>query len=153
MITGAELSEIINQSKWFIIIPIILIILLVVILLRHSKKNRYKKNEALKAEVRDYLSMFETPTTYTYSGAVSLGLNSLFYSRGHKIVEFDIKIERNTTLYLSDVDPWFEGRNYNEREAIKILNDIKQFLITNKHCKNVEIITEEQEEDVQQDFE
>lgn len=141
-----EILKILNESKGFVGIMLIVLIAFIVLLIITGKKRSKKNRERLRNEIMDYATMFNPPEPYSFSGNISYSYNGIQYSRGNKTVLFDIPIGRETTLYLSMVDEWFSGRNYNQREAIKILNDIKEYLISNGYCKTV-VISEDEADD------
>lgn len=152
-ITAEEVFSLIYANKWLIIGPLLLILALIILLIINSKKNRVKQRESIHKELTDYVQMFIPPEPRIYSGSISVGYDDITYSRGNRSVKFDIPVLKVTKLYLSDVNPWFEGRNYNEREAYTILEDIKDYLIKNKFCKTVEISDEEEEEEYPEQYE
>ena len=104
-----------------------------------------KRKKSFRDELNGYLYR---PEEHQYSGTVSIFRNQIQYSRGNRSTSFDIQIEKETILAPFMVDPWFENRNYNYREALLILNDISHYLKTNKYCKSVTITTDEAYEDL-----
>lgn len=153
-----DIAEIISQQKWMIIIPLILFIVFAIFFIRAMKKRSVKSRERLHREINDYMQI-GAPQTYTYGGLVTVSYGSITYARGNRNATFDIPVDKETFLAPCLVDVWFENRNYNEREADSILSDIQHYLLENKICKKVTIVTDEEyealvnEQEIEEDFE
>lgn len=142
-----QLGDIIAASKWAIIIPLILGLLFAVLFTRAMKKRSQKSREALHRELESYFNMGQ-PQSYIYGGTVSIDYDSVTYIRGNRKAIFDIPIEKETILAPCLVDVWFENRNYNGREANTIISDIEHYLLENRICKKVTVVTDEEYEDM-----
>ena len=157
-INAEELAEIISQQKWIIIIPLILSIVFAIFFIRAMKKRSVKSRERLHREINDYMQI-GVPQTYVYGGAISVSYDTVAYTRGNRKAFFEIPIDKETILAPCLVDVWFENRNYNGREANLILRDIQHYLLENKICKKVTIVTDEEyealanEQEIEEDFE
>lgn len=144
-ISMEELGSLIAQNKWAIIIPLILSIIFIALFLRTMKKRSLKSKERIHREISEYMQI-GTPQTYVYGGTISVSYNGISYTRGNRRAIFDIPVEKETILAPCLIDVWFENRNYNGREANSILNDIQHYLLENKICKKVTVVTDEEYE-------
>lgn len=128
------------QGKWHLLIfPGIIFLLLLVGIVLSMTKGRNKNKAIRRNEINYYKENafnWVNPVP-SHSGNVSYYNGDLYYSRGNKSIKVETNIERTTVLTSESVSAWFEGRNYNYREEQAILNDIKNYLINNKICKNV----------------
>lgn len=152
-----DVVEIISQQKWMIIIPLILFVVFAIFFVRAMKTRSVKSKERLHREINGYMQI-GVPQIYTYGGLVTVSYDSITYTRGNRKATFDIPVDKETILAPCLVDAWFENRNYNGREANSILNDIQHYLLENKICKKVTIVTDEEyealanEQETEEDF-
>lgn len=142
-----QLGDVIAASKWTIIISLIMCIVFAVLFTRAMKKRSQKSREALHQELESYFNIGQSQS-HIYSGTVSIDYDSVVYIRGNRKAIFDIPIGKETILAPCLVDVWFENRNYNGREANTIISDIQHYLLENKICKKVTVVTDEEYEDI-----
>lgn len=128
-----------SENGVVMIVALIIIVLLIVIFLKSSKKK--SRTQDIKNEIKGYIIR---PEPHKYSGNINILHNGIQYSRGNKRVTFDIKIDKNTILAPFMIDAWFENRNYNQREALLILQDISHYLSDSRLCKSVSIVSDEE---------
>ena len=141
--TDSELEEalpdLIKQSLPIIIVGSIGIVVMLLMIKKSSKSVKQSYGD----EIRSYLKPVEV---HTYTGFITVTLQGVTYSRNGRGVTFDIPIDKETILAPFMVDPWFENRNYNGREANMILADIEKYLKDNKICRKVTIVSDEEYE-------
>lgn len=130
-----------SANKLPILISLILLLILIIMIVRSFKGSN--KKDSLKREINYYLNNSHN-NTHVYSGNVSLTMNGIRYQRGNRSNCFEIPISKTTYLAPFMIDPWFENRNYNEREANRILDDISYYLTTQKIVKNAIILSDEE---------
>lgn len=145
-IESEDLSDIIpivlEESGVTIVLSFILFVIFIIFVKRSTKKTNTVDN--LKKEISGYMTSVEK---HNYSGNILVLSNGISYSRGNKIIVFDIPIEKDTFLAPFMIDDWFQDRNYNQREANIILSDISHYLKESGMCKNVNIISDEEYEE------
>lgn len=121
------------------IVALVIITLLIVIIFRSSKKKSRTQN--IKEEISGYIKSSEP---HRYNGNVRVLPEGISYSRGNRSITLSIKVNKSTVLAPFMVDEWFANRNYNQREAVLILEDISWYLKENGFCKSVSIISDEE---------
>lgn len=131
-----------SESGTAMIVALVIITLLIVIIFKSSKKKSGMQN--VKEEISGYIKSSEP---HKYNGNVRILPEGISYSRGSRNIIFSIKVDKNTVLAPFMVDDWFANRNYNQREAVLILEDISWYLKENGFCKSVSIISDEEFED------
>lgn len=131
-----------SESGAAMIVALVIITLLIVIIFKSSKKKSRTQN--LKEEISGYI---KRPEPHRYNGNVRVLSDGISYSRGNRNVTFNIKVDKNTVLAPFMIDDWFANRNYNQREAVLILEDISWYLKENGFCKSVSIVSDEEFED------
>ena len=144
------LQQALSDNKYIIIGSVLLIIGFIVMMLWCRHRNR-RNRISLGDELRGYF--VPPPQEYQYRGVVQLMNGGVRYSRGNLEAVLEIPIEKETILAPFMTDPWFENRNYNEREMFYVLEDISHYLKENKITKKVSIITDEEYEELSFDTE
>lgn len=150
-ISTEEVLSVIGDQKWSLIIFGIILIVFLAAFSHTMKKRSVKSKERLHQELSEYMKIGQVDT-YKPSGLISVSYNSVTYTRGNRGAVFDIPIEKDTVLAPFMVDEWFEGRNYNGREANVIIEDIKRYLLENKICKTVTIVSDEEYDTEDEEF-
>lgn len=151
-VSAEEVVSLIGEQKWTLLLFGIIFIVFIVAFSHTMKKRSARNKERLHQEISEYMKVGQVDT-YKPSGLISVSCDSVTYTRGNRGVVFDIPIEKDTVLAPFMVDEWFEGRNYNGREANTIIEDIKRYLLENKICKTVTIVSDEEYDSDGEDFE
>lgn len=151
-INAENVISLIGEQKWTLLLFGVIFIVFIVVFFHTAKKRSAKSKERLHREISEYMKIGQVDT-YKPSGLISVSYNSVTYTRGNRGAVFDIPIEKDTVLAPFMVDEWFEGRNYNGREANIIIEDIKRYLLENKICKTVTVVSDEEYDLGNEDFE
>lgn len=145
-----SLSDVFSSvSKVPIIVGALFLLLFFFLMVKYVKKEKAKTSQSMTKEINAYLSGFggESFDSYKYSGILSFSGDSIMYTRGQRTAVFPVYISKETDLAECLVEPWFENRNYNGREAQILLRDIEHYLLAEKICKKVNIISDEEYEE------
>lgn len=136
-----------NIPVGHIVLALVVILVIGLLFFLINRKHRYSKKDLFKQEISQYKGSFGEyfEPTKRVAGNVSIMGGKVIFTRGNKTVAFDIPIERITYISPSKIAPWFEGRNYNQNEEQIIMENIREYLITNRCCSKV--IFKEDEED------
>lgn len=137
-LSSIPIGEILKNTSALSVFTTILclIFLIIFIVVAIKSRNKRKREHPFSTELRSYLPKEK----HTYSGTVLLTRSGVSYTRGNSYCGFEIPISKRTYLAPKLVDPWFNNRNYNLREAYVILEDIQSYLLDNGICREVKIV-------------